>query len=164
MSKIYVKNYIEGPISISDRDLRVNRTWNVAGQAYSFEKETLTDLLYQKGVRYMFLQGLLGIDKEKTDKDIDIEDFLDNVDLSEILTNVILNERELADLLTKEYSDFTNIFECIPREQQMAFARIAIEKECNDLNKCNFIEKITKVQVLKMIQINREIREAENSK
>ena len=73
MEKVKVISMVDGRIGVNSAELRYSRQWLQKGSAVLIERDTLEELMYDTGFRYMIETGMLYIEDLQTKKDLGLE-------------------------------------------------------------------------------------------
>ena len=113
----------------------------------------LKEAIYDPGFEYMVQQGMLFID----DKDARIELGLEDGDTTEV---ICLNDSQLKRMATvMPLVDFKEQIKKIPYEQVQSLISYMIENECADISKTEILKKMTGIDIMSAIKLNRQAKE-----
>ncbi len=154
--KVKVKNLVNGKIGIFLPDLRLKVDWDRKGQTRMIDFETLQEAMYDYGTEYMFREGMLGIEE----MDVKIALGLEPEGATEPQNIITLDEAQMKRLMTAmPLYEFKQDIAELPREQVLNLVDYAVENEYSDINKCDELKKITGIDVISAIRLNREDKE-----
>ena len=158
---VKVKSLVKGIVGIKSQDLRINLTWNKRGAVRNVDFDTLRDLIYEEGVEYMFKEGILGIDDMDTKKELGLEP-----ENAVEPTNIIIFDEKTMNRMLKfmPYEEFVTKVDSAPREQVQNLVDYAIDNECLDMDKCEYLKKKTGIDAISAIRLRRQAKEPVKSK
>ena len=154
--RVVIENLTNGSVGIHVPELRLKRRWERKGVKKIIPFDVLQEALYDPGVEYMFTQGILYIDDMKTKQDLGLEP-----EEATVPENVII----LTDAQKKRYltvaplKDLKEIVQKLSHEQVLDLVDFAIANELIDIDKDNFLKKITNVDIVSAIQLNRQSKD-----
>ena len=152
-TKIMLVNMTTGSLSVNIPDLRYKRRWEKKGAKKPMPWGVLKEAIYDTGFEYMVQQGMLFID----DKDARIELGLEDGDTTEV---ICLNDSQLKRMATvMPLVDFKEQIKKIPYEQVQSLVSYMIENECADISKAEILKKMTGIDVMSAIKLNRQAKE-----
>lgn len=157
--KVKIKSTVNSRIGINIPDLKLTRTWEKKGVIRFIEFEDLEQALYDPGVEYMFLQGLLDIEdmEVKVALGLESEEVLKDTENRKI---VILSEKEMERYLkVLPLVDFKNKLNSLPKEQIFNLLDYAIEKEIIDIDKNEILKQITGTDIIQAIKLKKQEKE-----
>ena len=156
MEKIRVISKHQGPISVNIPDLRFKREWPNKGASVLIEKETLEEMMYDSGFKYMIDTGMLYIEDLEVKKELGLEP----EDATEPVNIIVLNDNDMKRMMTAmPQFEFDAKLKTLNYEQMLALADFAIKNELGDFGKCDAIEKACGKDILTAIKLNREDKE-----
>lgn len=154
MSKVKIKNMVNGKTIVLNNDLRFKRVWEKKGTIKTIDSEILDELMYDPGVEYMFKEGILHIEDEEVEKRISEETGNDLAELS------VYTDKQMDRLmLNMPLSEFKAEIKKATYEQLKNLADYAIEKEYNNIDKCNLLKELVDIDILSAINMNRKDQE-----
>lgn len=154
--KVTVISTVNGTIGIYLPDLRFKKEWTKKGQRHQIDKELLQDIMYDSGSEYMFKTGMLYIEDMKVKKEIGLEPD----DASEPVNIIVLDEKQMQRYLTvMPLREFKDKIKELSIEQVKNLLDYAVEKETISFDKSEYLEKITGLNAMQMIQLNRKNKE-----
>ena len=156
MEKIRVISKHQGPISVNISDLRFKREWPNKGASVLIEKETLEEMMYDSGFKYMIDTGMLYIEDLEVKKELGLEP----EDATEPVNIIVLNDNDMKRMMTAmPQFEFDAKLKTLNYEQMLALADFAIKNELGDFGKCDAIRKVCGKDILTAIKLNREDKE-----
>lgn len=156
MEKIRVISKHQGPISVNISDLRFKREWPNKGASISIEKETLEEMMYDSGFKYMIDTGMLYIEDLEVKKELGLEP----EDATEPVNIIVLSDNDMKRMMTAmPQFEFDAKLKTLNYEQMLALADFAIKNELGDFGKCDAIKKACGKDILTAIRLNREDKE-----
>lgn len=156
MEKIRVISKHQGPISVNISDLRFKREWPNNGASVLIEKETLEEMMYDSGFKYMIDTGMLYIEDLEVKKELGLEP----EDATEPVNIIVLNDNDMKRMMTAmPQFEFDAKLKTLNYEQMLALADFAIKNELGDFGKCDAIKKACGKDILTAIKLNREDKE-----
>ena len=156
MEKIRVISKHQGPISVNIPDLRFKREWPNKGDSVLIEKETLEEMMYDSGFKYMIDTGMLYIEDLEVKKELGLEP----EDATEPVNIIVLSDNDMKRMMTAmPQFEFDAKLKTLNYEQMLALADFAIKNELGDFGKCDAIKKACGKDILTAIKLNREDKE-----
>lgn len=153
---VTVISTVNGVVGIYLPDLRFKKEWTRKGQKQKIDKELLQDIMYDPGSEYMFRTGMLYIE----DMDIKKEIGLEPEEATEPVNIIILDEKQLNRYLTvMPLHEFKENVKKLSIEQAKNLVDYAVQKETITFDKAEFLEKVTGLNAMSMIQLNRKNKE-----
>jgi len=153
---VTVISTVNGVVGIYLPDLRFKKEWTRKGQRQKIDKDLLQDIMYDPGSEYMFRTGMLYIE----DMDIKKEIGLEPEEATEPVNIIILDEQQLHRYLTvMPLHEFKENVKKLSIEQAKNLVDYAVQKETITFDKAEFLEKITGLNAMSMIQLNRKNKE-----
>lgn len=156
MEKIRVISKHQGPVSVNISDLRFKREWPNKGASVLIEKETLEEMMYDSGFKYMIDTGMLYIEDLEVKKELGLEP----EDATEPVNIIVLSDNDMKRMMTAmPQFEFDAKLKTLNYEQMLALADFAIKNELGDFGKCDAIKKACGKDILAAIRLNREDKE-----
>lgn len=156
MEKIRVISKHQGPVSVNISDLRFKREWPNKGASVLIEKETLEEMMYDSGFKYMIDTGMLYIEDLEVKKELGLEP----EDATEPVNIIVLSDNDMKRMMTAmPQFEFDAKLKTLNYEQMLALADFAIKNELGDFGKCDVIKKACGKDILTAIRLNREDKE-----
>lgn len=153
---VTVISTVNGVVGIYLPDLRFKKEWTRKGQRQKIDKDLLQDIMYDPGSEYMFRTGMLYIE----DMDIKKEIGLEPEEATEPVNIIILDEQQLHRYLTvMPLHEFKENVKKLSIEQAKNLVDYAVQKETITFDKAEFLEKVTGLNAMSMIQLNRKNKE-----
>ena len=154
--KVKVVNLISSRVNIDIPEVRLNRVWEKKGAVKTIPFDVLEEAIYNPGVEALFVEGVLGIE----DMDVKKKLGLEPEDAEEPVNIIVLNDVQRKRYLTvMPLHEFKEKIKELPREQIAELANYAIENELADFDKDEIIKKITGVDIIGTIQMNKADKE-----
>lgn len=155
---VVVKNMVNATVSIVNPQYGINRRWSKKGQVMNIPFELLEQCLWEGGIRKMFDNGILYIESLQDKIDLGLEP----ADATEPVNIIVLNDEDM-EKLWKDISieDFKKKIGNLSRTQVDNLIEYAVRNEIVEMEKIDFLKKVTKKDVLAGISRKRQIREAE---
>lgn len=156
MEKIRVISKHQGPVSVNIPDLRFKREWSNKGASIPIERETLEEMMYDSGFKYMIDTGMLYIEDLEVKKELGLEP----EDATEPVNIIVLSDNDMKRMMTAmPQFEFDAKLKTLNYEQMLALADFAIKNELGDFGKCDAIKKACGKDILTAIKLNREDKE-----
>lgn len=156
MEKIRVISKHQGPVSVNIPDLRFKREWPNKGSSIPIERETLEEMMYDSGFKYMIDIGMLYIEDLEVKKELGLEP----EDATEPVNIIVLSDNDMKRMMTAmPQFEFDAKLKTLNYEQMLALADFAIKNELGDFGKCDAIKKACGKDILTAIKLNREDKE-----
>ena len=156
MEKIRVISKHQGPVSVNIPDLRFKREWSNKGASVPIERETLEEMMYDSGFKYMIDTGMLYIEDLEVKKELGLEP----EDATEPVNIIVLSDNDMKRMMTAmPQFEFDAKLKTLNYEQMLALADFAIKNELGDFGKCDAIKKACGKDILTAIRLNREDKE-----
>ena len=153
---VTVISTVNGVVGIYLPDLRFKKEWTRKGQRQKIDKDLLQDIMYDPGSEYMFRTGMLYIEDMNIKKEIGLEP----EEATEPVNIIILDEQQLHSYLTvMPLHEFKENVKKLSIEQAKNLVDYAVQKETITFDKAEFLEKITGLNAMSMIQLNRKNKE-----
>lgn len=153
---VTVISTVNGTVGIYLPDLRFKREWTKKGQRQRIDKELLQDIMYDSGSEYMFRTGMLYIE----DMDVKKEIGLEPEDAETPVNIIVLDDKQMQRYLTvMPLHEFKENVKKLSIEQVKNLVDYAVEKESITFDKSEYLEKITGLNTMQMIQLNRKNKE-----
>lgn len=153
---VTVISTVNGVVGIYLPDLRFKKEWTRKGQKQKIDKDLLQDIMYDPGSEYMFRTGMLYIE----DMDIKKEIGLEPEEATEPVNIIVLDEKQLNRYLTvMPLHEFKENVKKLSIEQAKNLVDYAVQKETITFDKAEFLEKVTGLNAMSMIQLNRKNKE-----
>lgn len=151
--KVMVKNETNSRLGINLPDIQLKRIWEKKGAIKPIPFDTLQQALYSPGVEYMFKQGMLSIEDRQVRIDLGLEE-------EDSTTVVVLSDeqkrRYLSNLPMREFKEELGKLQY---EQINSLVDYAIQEELTNMDKCEYLKKVTGIDIIRAIQLNRQAQE-----
>lgn len=152
-TKVKVKSLISSHVLLSVPELRLRREWEKKGAVKIIPFEQLEEAMYNPGVEALFKEGALGID----DMEVKIALGLEPDGAAEPVNIIILNDAQRERYLRNmPMVDFRQKVKELPQEQLIELAEYAIAHEIADFDKSDLLLKLTDIDVMGAIRLNRD--------
>jgi hypothetical protein len=155
-TKVKVKSLVSSRVVLSVPDLRLKREWEKKGAVKTIPFDQLEEAMYDPGVEFLFKEGALGID----DMEVKIALGLEDEGVVEPTNIIVLddNQRERY-LKNMPMPEFRQEVKKLPHEQLVELAYYAIEHEIANFDKSELLLKLTDIDILSAIKLNRDNNE-----
>ena len=154
--KIKVVNLVSARVNIDLPDVRLKRIWERKGAVKTIPFDQLEEAMYHPGVEALFREGTLGIEDLEIKKRLGLEP----EDAVEPVNIIILDDAQRKRYLTvMPLHEFKEKIKTLPREQVSELAHYAIDNEYADFDKDEIIKKITGIDIIGTIQMNKADKE-----
>lgn len=155
-TKVKVKSLISSRVLLSVPELRLKREWEKKGAVKTIPFEQLEEAMYSPGVEALFTEGALGID----DMEVKIALGLEEEGTVEPTKVVGLDDMQRQRYLKNmPMPEFRKEVVKLPQEQLIELANYAIENEMADFDKAELLLKLTDIDILSAIKLNRDNKE-----
>ena len=154
--KVKVKSLVSSRILLSVPDVRLRREWERKGAVKTIPFEQLSEAIYDPGVEALFREGALGIDDMEVKIALGLEAEGTKVPTEIITLDDAQRERYLKNM---PMADFRQEVKKLPKEQLIELANYAIEKEIIDYDKSELLLKLTQIDIMGAIKLNKDDRE-----
>ena len=155
-TKVKVKSLISSHVLLSVPELRLRREWEKKGAIKIIPFEQLEEAMYNPGVEALCKEGALGID----DLEVKIALGLEPDGAVEPVNIVILNDAQRERYLRNmPMVEFRQKVKELPQEQLIELAEYAIAHEIADFDKSDLLLRLTDIDVMGAIRLNRDNNE-----
>ena len=154
--KVEVKSLVSSRILLSIPEIRLRREWEKKGAKKVIPFEQLEEAMYDPGVEALFREGALGIDDMEVKIALGLEEEGTKVPTRVVALDDAQRERYLRNM---PIADFRQEVKKLPQEQLMELANYAIEKQIADYDKADLLLKLTDIDILSAIKLNRDDKE-----
>lgn len=154
--KVKVKNLVSSRILLSVPDLRLRREWERKGAVKTIPFDQLSEAIYDPGVEALFRDGALGIDDMEVKIALGLEAEGTTTPTEIIALDDAQRERYLKNM---PIADFRQEVKKLPQEQLVELANYAIEKEIVNFDKAEILLKLTNIDIMSAIKLNKEDKE-----
>lgn len=149
---VVVTSMINGRVGLVVPHLRLNRVFPRKGTKVNLDKDILREAFYEPGVEYMFRQGILYIDDMPLKIELGLEE-----EGTKVPTDVIeLNDKYLnrvAKLMP--IMEMKQVIEKMNENQRQEVIDYIIKQSDISFDRLEAVKKITGVDVIKIIELNR---------
>ena len=155
-NKVKVISAVTGRVGVFVPELRFSREWMAQGQAIPIERETLDELMYDQGFRYMIETGILYIEDMEVKKELGVEP----EDATEPQNVIVLTDKERDQymrLLTLK--NFKEKVDKLGFEQICELADYAIRNKIMDLEKSKYLKTKCGKDIIRAIQLKEQDEE-----
>lgn len=156
MEKVKVTNMSNSRVVVNVPEVRFNRQWMAKGAAATIEKDTLEELMYDPGFKYMIDTGILYIEDLEVKKELGIEP----EDATEPVNVIVLSDTERQNYLkVLSLTAFKKKVQDLNLEQINALADYAIEHKIVDVDKCKVLKELCGRDIIQAIRLNEQDKE-----
>lgn len=149
---VVVTSMINGRVGLVVPHLRLNRVFPRKGTKVNLDKDILREAFYEPGVEYMFRQGILYIDDMPLKIELGLEE-----EGTKVPTDVIeVNDKYLnrvAKLMP--IMEMKQVIEKMNENQRQEVIDYIIKQSDISFDRLEAVKKITGVDVIKIIELNR---------
>lgn len=156
MAKVKITSTTIGEVSVFQPSIPFRASWPAKGSSRMVDEETVEQLLYTPGFKYMIDTGMLYIEDMEQKKKLGIEP----EDATEPVNIIVLSDADKNKYM-KVYSleKFKEEVKKLSREQTADLADFAIENKIADFDKSEILEKLCGKNIIKGIQLARQNKE-----
>ena len=155
-TKVKVKSLVSSRVVLSIPDLRLKREWERKGAVRTIPFDQLEEAMYDPGVEFLFREGVLGID----DMEVKIALGLEEEGTTEPTNIIALDDNQSERYLRNmPMPEFRQEVKKLPHEQLVELAYYAIEHEIANFDKSELLLKLTDIDILSAIKLNRDNNE-----
>lgn len=152
-TKVKVKSLISSHVLLSVPELRLRREWEKKGAVKIIPFDQLEEAMYSPGVEALFTEGALGID----DMEVKIALGLEPPEAKEPVNIIILTDAQRERYLKNmPMVDFRQKVKELPQEQLIELAEYAIAHQIVDFDKSELLLKLTDIDIMGAIKLNRD--------
>ena len=152
-TKVKVKSLISSHVLLSVPELRLRREWEKKGAVKTIPFDQLEEAMYSPGVEALFTEGALGID----DMEVKIALGLEPPEAKEPVNIIILTDAQRERYLKNmPMVDFRQKVKELPQEQLIELAEYAIAHQIVDFDKSELLLKLTDIDIMGAIKLNRD--------
>lgn len=157
--KVNVVSARRGTIGIVEPQFGINRVWYKKGTVLQIEFDKLEEALYHPGVGNLFREGYLYIESMQDKIDLGLEP----AEATKPINIVVLTEPQIVDVITKMSSvEAEKLLGPLPNGQLEDICAYAVQHELMpSVSKNAYLKNRAGVDIIKTIQFNAEIKEAE---
>lgn len=154
--KVYVVSTVNGTVGISLPEYGFRKDWTKKGQKVAIDKELLENIMFDPGTEYMFRTGMLYIEDMEVKKELGLEP----EDATEPENIIVLSDAEMKRYLTVlPLHEFKEKLTNLSIEQKKNMVDYAVENEIINLEKCELLKEATGLNIVRMIELNRQNKE-----
>jgi hypothetical protein len=154
--KVEVKSLVSSTVLLTVPELRLRREWEKKGAKKLIPFDQLEEAMYSPGVEALFRDGALGIDDMEVKIALGLEEEGTTVPTNIIALDDAQRERYLRNM---PIAEFRQSIQKLPNEQLIELANYAIEKQIADFDKAELLLKLTDIDILSAIKLNRDDKE-----
>ena len=155
MSKLVkIKSNSVGRVVLYIPEFSFKRTFEKKGTVKSVPFDILSQAIYDEGIERLFKYGILSIE----DRDMRVQLGLEEGDAPEEV--LILDDNQKKRLLTiAPLHDLKETCGKLVPQQILDLVYFAIENELGNFEKTDFLKKLTNIDIMKAIELNRAAKE-----
>jgi hypothetical protein len=151
--KVIVTSMVNGIVGITMPNSRIKKIWPKKGTKLPVDKDLLREAIYEPGVEYMFKKGILYID----DMDFKIELGLESEGTTKPTEIIPVDEKYLNRVLKlMPISEMKAAVAKMSDNQKKELLDFTVEQNDIQLDRLNIIKELTGIDVLKVIELNRQ--------
>ena len=151
--KVIVTSMVNGIVGITMPNSRIKKIWPKKGTKLPVDKDLLREAIYEPGVEYMFKKGILYID----DMDFKIELGLESEGTTKPTEIIPVDEKYLNRVLKlMPVSEMKAAVAKMSDNQKKELLDFTVEQNDIQLDRLNIIKELTGIDVLKVIELNRQ--------
>lgn len=155
--KVKVVSTVKSRLGVTVPEMRFSRQWLKKGSAVMIEKNTLEELMYDSGFKYMIDTGMLYIEDMEVKKDLGLEP----EDAKVPVNIIVLSDKEMRHyMVTMPIAEFKEKVDELKYEQLQTLVDFAIEHRLGDIDKSNYIKQLCGKDIVRAIQLNDLDKEA----
>lgn len=155
--KVKVVSTVKSKVGVKVPEMRFSRQWLKKGAAVMIDKDTLEELMYDSGFKYMIDTGMLYIEDMEIKKELGLEP----EDAKAPVNIIVLTEKEMRHyMVTMPFAQFKEKVAELKSEQLYALVDFAIENRLGDIDKSNYIRQLCGKDIVRAIQLNDLDKEA----
>ena len=152
-TKVKVKSLISSHVLLSVPELRLRREWEKKGAVKIIPFDQLEEAMYSPGVEALFTEGALGIDDMEVKSALGLEPPEAKEPVNIIILTDAQRERYLKNM---PMVDFRQKVKELPQEQLIELAEYAIAHQIVDFDKSELLLKLTDIDIMGAIKLNRD--------
>ncbi len=142
---VMLKNMVDSMVSVRKPEYGVNRRWNRRGQTVGLPKDVVEQLLWDGGFRRMIDSGILYIEDLEMKKELGLEP----EEATSPVNIIALSEADMERLLKKtSLAKFKKELANLPDTQIDNLIDYAIANKIAEADKCSYLKKVTKRDIL----------------
>lgn len=134
------RNMVNGRVVVNKPTYGIRREWVKRNQKVKLPYDIVEQLLFDTGFKNMIDSGILYIDDMQTKIDLGLE----SVDATEPENIIVLDEKQMIDLMTTiPLTVFKKKVSELSRVQVDNLISFAIEKDLTNADKCKYLKELT---------------------
>ena len=149
--KVNIVNTTRGSVLVVVNEIPFRHEWIAQGASYAVEHDTLEQLMYDKGFKYMIDTGMLYIEDLEEKKALGIEP----EEAKEPVNVIVLNDKErrryMVNLSLKEFKEKVKK---LSYEQIIQLADYAVANRLADFEKAEFLKEMCGRDVIQAIRLS----------
>lgn len=150
---INLKSMVNKIVGVKLPEYGVNRKWTQKGQIIPLPYDTVEQMLWHEGFRKMIDRGILYIDNMQDKIDLGLEP----ADAKEPENIKVLSDAQIQNLLISQpYTVFKKEITELGMTQINNIINYAIANDIVDVQKCEFLQQLTGIDILKSIATKKE--------
>lgn len=154
--KINVVNTTRGSLLVVVRELPFRHEWLGENAKFAIEHDTLEQLLYDPGFKYMIDTGMLYIEDMEEKKTLGIEP----EDAAEPVNVIVLNDKERRRYMVNlSLPEFKEKVQKLSYEQVTQLADYAVANRLADFDKAEYLKEICGRDVIQAIRLSAQNKE-----
>lgn len=154
--KVNVVNTTRGSLLVVVRELPFRHEWLGENAKFAIEHETLEQLLYDPGFKYMIDTGMLYIEDMEEKKSLGIEP----EDAAEPVNVIVLNDKERRRYMVNlSLPEFKEKVQKLSYEQVVQLADYAVANRLADFDKAEYLKEICGRDVIQAIRLSAQNKE-----
>lgn len=151
---VYLKNMVNKTVGVKIPEYGVNRKWTQKGQVIPLAYDTVEQMLWHEGFRKMIDRGILYIENMQDKIDLGLEP----ADATEPENIKVLSDSQIQNLLVAQpYTVFKKEVSELNMTQINNIVNYAIANDIVDVQKCELLQDITKIDILKAVSTKKEL-------
>ena len=155
--KVTVVCTVDHMVSVNVPAISFKREWIGKGAAQKIDIDTLEQILYDPGAKYIFDNGILYIEDLETKQELGLEP----IDTEKPVNIIVLSDAEKRDLLTnKSLNEFKKTIDKLSVEQIIEVAQCAIDNKLLDLDRDEYIKSKCGRDIITAVKLNAMNEEA----
>lgn len=155
-NKVEVKCMVNHGVSIRVPALGFYREWLGKDATQKIDKDTLEQLMYDPGVKYMFDNAILYIEDLPTKQEIGLEP----EDVTQPTNIIVLNDKQRRECLIKmPFKTFKETVDKLSVDQVVELAQYAIDNKLIDYDRDEYIKSKCGRDIINTIRLNNQQKE-----
>ena len=157
--KVKVTSTVNHAVGVYNQELHFNRSWQGIGVSIPIDFETLQELMFDPGFKYMIDTGMLYIEDMKVKQELGIEP----EDATEPVNVIALTDKDRRNyMIALPLEEFKEKLHQLSLEQIRLLADYAIKNKLADFEKCELIKEACGRDVIQNIRLNNQLKEKES--